>query len=446
METGKNNVFILHVSEVVNTVLKKMWLILLCAVLFGAAGAGYAYFTADNTPMYSTSNKLYITGTTSVVPSGTSFSLGQSVIAYYVELMNSRPVLEEVINNLGLNMTTSELAGCISTQNIQGTCLLKVTVVFPDAEWAKIVLDELTVDTAAYALEILGCSPPTVYEEAIVPTRPYNIDNSGMIKFGALGAIGGAAIAGFLVLFFFFINTRFVNPNRVIDRLGIENLGVVPNSKRKNARYEDKAYAELYNRFKYSVTENKVIALATDVLVPTKAEFTEKFTDYITNAGKKVIVLDATLSNEAWGVVESKEGKKSLNDYLDGKASINEIIVKRGNVPDSIFVGEEDATWCEKLESDMFKTLLDELKNRYDFVFVNIAPLNYSKEGVIVAKQAEYVMMVISAKTSRTYKVKECIKSLPEEVTVNSATLIDVDIKKGGKYFRKTFGEYYGEY
>ena len=111
---------------------------------------------------------------TSSVPSGPAFSLGQSTMPNYVELMKSRPVLEGVIEKFGLNMSYSELLGCLSTSSISGTAMMTVTIVFPDPEWAKAIVDEVALESSAYALEVMGMSPPTIYEESIVATRPYN--------------------------------------------------------------------------------------------------------------------------------------------------------------------------------------------------------------------------------------------------------------------------------
>ena len=58
-------------------------------------------------------------------------------------LITSRSVLEEVIDNLGLDMGYGALKGNVSINNPDETRILQITVTNPDPQLAKELADEL---------------------------------------------------------------------------------------------------------------------------------------------------------------------------------------------------------------------------------------------------------------------------------------------------------------
>ena len=105
----KNNVIVVRVAEVIRLVVKKLWLIVLVGALLATAGFGCGTMMKAE-PMYMTSAKIYVTGVEASTPSAAGLSLGQQVLNNYIEILKSRPVLEEVIEKLSLNMSYKELA------------------------------------------------------------------------------------------------------------------------------------------------------------------------------------------------------------------------------------------------------------------------------------------------------------------------------------------------
>lgn len=330
---NKNNIIVIRIAEIVQLFMKKLWIIVLVGVLFGVAGYGYASMT-EETPMYLTTSKLYVTGVESAVPSAAGMNLGQQVINSYIEILESRPVLEQVIENLSLNMTYKELQNCISEYIPEGTSMLEISVVFPEAEWAKKVADELVVVSAARALEIMGCTAPTVYEEAYVPTEPYNIYGSSGLKFMLLGGVAGAVIAGFIILVSYFVNTKITNPYKVKDRLHIPIYGVIPDSSDdKNKVYEEAAYRGFCSQLLAATPGFKLFQFVRATEKENQYEFMLKVADNFKKAGKKVMLMDVNLSNPKWGAVDSADAnKKGLEACLKGEAKLEDIVVKKDGI------------------------------------------------------------------------------------------------------------------
>ena len=446
METNqKNNIIVIRVVEIVHLFLRKLWIIVLVGALLGAAGYGYSKMT-EEAPMYMTTTKLYVTGVESAVPSAAGINLGQQVLNSYIEILESRPVMEQVIENLNLNMTYRELQGCISEYIPEETCMLEISVAFPEPEWAKKVADELVVVSAARALEIMGCTAPTVYEEAYVPTEPYNIYGSSL-KYMVLGAFAGAVLAGFGILVSYFVNTKITNPYKVSDRLHIPAIGVFPDSAAKNKVYEEGAYQSFCSGVRSMIPNGKIIEFLSATEKENKYELMQKVAKVYSEAGKKVMLVDINLSNPKWGAVEqAAPNKKGLEEYLKRNVGLEDIIVKREDA-DYIYCKEAVIDAADLICNETYVSLMAELKEMYDYILINGAPLEYAADGAFAAKEAEAKILVLSGKISRIGQVKKVLNSLEEaHIKVNGATLIDMDIHKGGKYFLKEFGKYFGVY
>jgi capsular exopolysaccharide synthesis family protein len=442
----KNNVIVVRVAEVIRLVVKKLWLIVLVGALLAAAGFGCGTMMKAE-PMYMTSTKMYVTGVEESAPSAAGFSLGQQVLNNYIEILKSRPVLEEVIENLGLNMSYKELKNCITHNIPEGTCMIEVAVTFSDPEWAKKVADELVTVSGKRAQEIMGCSTPVVYEEANVPSSPYNVDNSSPIIYGLLGGIAGMALTGFLILVGYFANTKFSNPHKVTDKLQLKTLGVIPDSSAKNTVYGEAAYQNFCSQMLFEKPNAKIINFVSATEKENKYEFMQKAAVNLQKMDKKVLLLDTNLSNPKWGAASQGEGNQNgLETYLAGKAPLADIVVKKDGL-DYIYCTQSVINGLELLGGEEFSNMLTQLKQQYDYILVDTAPMLYVPDALCVAEHAEGIVLVLSQKTSRIRQAKEIMNVLEERnLQLDGAVLKDMNISKGGKYFLEEFGKYFGVY
>lgn len=441
-----NNVIVIHVGEIIHMLLKKMVIILLITVIGAAAGAGYAQAQRE-TLMYSTTTKLYVTGTQTSAPSSASFSLGQQVIRNYIEILESRYVINQVIENLGLNMSYKDLLRCISENSPTNTCMLEITVVFPDPEWAKVVADELVIVSSAYALEIMGSTPPVVYEEAYVPTVPCNDYGWSMIiKYGLLGGIGGGAVSVFTILAFYFLNTKFSNPYKVKDKLNVPVYAMIPSDKKgQSSDMAEKAYQYFVSTWAFEQLGKRTLVFMSATTEEEQKVEIVKIAQTWAAQGKKVLCMDTNLSHPEWGSRrELQKDKEGLEKYLSGEADINAIINSGPDGFDYIAVENAQVNPGELLNTDTYRKLICELQDRYDYVLVETAPLTYSQEAVIVAALGSN-LLVLSANKSKTYQVKEVQQQLKQrKIEFTAAVLKNVTVKRKNKYFMKCFGKYLG--
>lgn len=103
-----------------------LWLIALCTIL----AAGTAFVMSRNmTPVYEASATLLINEAQSPNTNEyTAILTSERLARTYAELLKTRPVLDEVIRRLNLDMSTAELADLVSVQPVRDTQLIRLSV------------------------------------------------------------------------------------------------------------------------------------------------------------------------------------------------------------------------------------------------------------------------------------------------------------------------------
>ena len=116
--------------------LDKIKYIILCLLIGAVLMNLYSYFRIA--PTYTSVAKMYIVSASddSVVDL-TDLNIGKALTLDYEDLMLSYPVLDQVIEQLDLDMTSESLAGLISITNPTDTRILKITVTTTDAELSR---------------------------------------------------------------------------------------------------------------------------------------------------------------------------------------------------------------------------------------------------------------------------------------------------------------------
>ncbi|WP_158098224.1 Wzz/FepE/Etk N-terminal domain-containing protein [Faecalibacterium sp. An192] len=200
------------------------WQIILCLVAGAAIAFGVTRFLI--TPMYQATSSIYIvSASNNSVVDLTDLQIGAQLTADYQELLVSRPLLEDVIKNLDLDLTTNDLAGMVSITNTADTRILKITVTSPDPRESADIANELVDQACIYLPQIMETDEPNLVEEAIPPTSKSSPSYSKNIVLG--GLLGVILCCGVLVLRYL-MNDTFMTPDDVARYLGVQPLATIP--------------------------------------------------------------------------------------------------------------------------------------------------------------------------------------------------------------------------
>lgn len=217
----------IDLGEVLQVLLRKWWLIVLCFILgIGAAGT-YTKFMI--TPKYEASSMLYILTKTTTVTSLADIQMGTQLTADFEVIATSRPVLEDAVKDIkkktGIEYTYEQLKEFVTISNQSDTRILKITATHEEPEMAKEIANAVSKQTASHMADIMTTDPPTTVESAVKPKNPVS---PNLVKNAALGGLLGAFLVVALLLVQYLLDDTIKTEEDVAKYLGLDTLASIP--------------------------------------------------------------------------------------------------------------------------------------------------------------------------------------------------------------------------
>lgn len=203
-------------------------LILLLGVLFAnifALGTRYLM-----TPTYTSQAKMLVLSKETTISSLADLQLGSQLTKDYPILIQSQPVLNEVIDNLGLNLDYEMLASKLAVTNPSDSRILQLYITDSDPYLAKRIVDEIALVSSKYIGEKMEVTTPNIIEEGVIPYRSTSPNMRKNVMIGLLlGLLLGCAIVTVEEL----MNDAIVTEEDVEQYLGLYTLAVLPDKEQK---------------------------------------------------------------------------------------------------------------------------------------------------------------------------------------------------------------------
>lgn len=222
MNTQHNEETEIDLVELFFEFLRHIWTIL-CVTIAGALIAGIITMFVI-TPMYTSTSQLYIISNSSLVDLS-SLQMSTSLTADYEEMIKTRPVVEQVIENLNLKTSYKELLSHITISNEANTRIIKITVEYDDPVVAKDIANELANVSKVQIAKIMNVDEPRIVEPAITATSKSSPNNGKNVVIGALVGLL-LALAFFTVRYI--MDDTVKNADDVEKYLGLNTLASIP--------------------------------------------------------------------------------------------------------------------------------------------------------------------------------------------------------------------------
>ncbi len=198
-------------------------MIALSAVLAGAIALSASLFLM--TPKYQSTSALYVLSKSTSITSLADIQMGSNLANDYIVVATGRPVLEQVIDNLGLTESYGALKSNISVNNPSNSRILEITVTDTDPKRAKEIADETAKVLSAFIAEKMDQDPPTTIQYGYADGNAVSPNKS---KNTILGILVGAVAAMAVVVVGYLLNDTIMITEDVERKLGLEVLGTIP--------------------------------------------------------------------------------------------------------------------------------------------------------------------------------------------------------------------------
>ena len=204
--------------------LQKLWLIIAVAVVCACGMAGYTHFKIE--PTYTSTSTILVLSKETTLTSLADLQVGSQLTKDYMVLITSRPVLDQVIENLELKMNYKQLKGMVSIVNPEDTRILSISVTTNNAEQAKAIVDELAAVSSAFIGDKMEVTPPKIIEEGEASGSK---TGPNLTKNTVVGFMAGALLVCVIIIVLELLNDSVQTEEDIEKYLGIPALAVVPN-------------------------------------------------------------------------------------------------------------------------------------------------------------------------------------------------------------------------
>ena len=190
-QTGQRNIQPLDDVQEIDLIdlfgyyMSRLWL-LIAAVVIGAviAGAYTHYMIPDR---FTAVSRMYmISASSSSVVDLSDLNIGASLSNDYVELMKSRPIIEDVINELGLGYTYEQVLDMIRLDVVTNTRIIKISATSTDPEEAMNIANQMARIAKIRLPKIMDAPSPSIAEEAVLPTQKSSPSLSRNVMMGSM--------------------------------------------------------------------------------------------------------------------------------------------------------------------------------------------------------------------------------------------------------------------
>ena len=160
--------------------------LLMIAMIAGAVIAGLITFFLIPNQYTATSRMYMVSASSDSVVNLTDLNIGTSLSSDYVELMQTRPIVEGVIEELGLDYRYEQLLAMIDLSVVSNTRIVKISATSTNPQEAMEIANRMAKISQIELPKVMEAPTPTIAELAVLPTRR---SAPSLTKNVAIGAI-----------------------------------------------------------------------------------------------------------------------------------------------------------------------------------------------------------------------------------------------------------------
>lgn len=211
----------IDIKEMLEYFKNKLSIIILITVIVGIVGCVYGLFI--QVPMYKASSTIVLISDTSELTYN-EVSLNKNLVGTYTEIIKSKRVLNQVIENLGLNYNYSQLYNNVEISSVANTEIIKITISDEDGALAKNIANNIAEVFAKEIPELYSISNVNILDTAETPTSPSNVN---IFKQLILYIMCGLVLGLGLVFVLYYFDRTIKTVEQVEVKIGLPVLGTV---------------------------------------------------------------------------------------------------------------------------------------------------------------------------------------------------------------------------
>ena len=216
----------IDLRELLGIIKRRWWLIGLITFFVVLITIVYSFFIV--TPVYQSSTTVMV-GSSAANQSGnvdlSELNINRRLAETYGEIVRSRRVANQVIDSMGLNLSTGQLQNKISVAQVRSTEFIEISVSDPNPILAAEIANQLAESFKENIVEIMNVDNVSTLDVAVVPNNPVSPNERLNI---AIGFVLGLMIGVFIVFLREYLDNTIKTREDVERHLGLPVIGSVP--------------------------------------------------------------------------------------------------------------------------------------------------------------------------------------------------------------------------
>jgi succinoglycan biosynthesis transport protein ExoP len=429
--------------------LRRWWWLLLAGMVVG--GITSYGISKTLTPIYRSTATLLVNQTQ--VPGTIAYNdilTSERLTRTYSELIDQRPVLQEVIDQLDLSLSRDQLSGMMDVGVVTDTQLLRLSVENADPALAadiantaaSVFIDQNTENRLSRPGDV------SIVEAATVPSAP--VKPNVMLN-TVLAAVAGLLLAGGIAFLLEYVDDTVKSPED-LEANGLPSLGGVgrfhrPRNYDENLiagsasrRHFSEAYRVLRTNVQFSTIDRPGQTLLVTSANPREGKSTTaaNLALVMAQAGKKVVLVDSDLRRPSihrfFGLANGQgltnlllAPQSGINGCAQRTRFENLAVVTSGPLPPNP---------SELLASRRLDSVLDTLRSQADIVIIDSPPTLAVADASILASKVDGTMLVVDSSKTRAQALRRTREALAKSKThLLGAVLNKVKRRGGGGYY-----------
>lgn len=211
----------IDIKEMLEYFKSKISIIILITTVVGIIGCLYGIFV--QVPVYKSSSTIVLISDSSELTNN-EVSLNKNLVSTYSEIIKSKRVLNQVIENLDLEYDYSKIYNSIEVSSVTNTEIIKITVTDEDKNIAKDIANETAEVFSKEIPELYSISNVNILDTAEEASAPSNIS---VAKQSILFVMVGLVLGLGLVFVLYYFDRTIKTAEQVEVKVGLPVLGTV---------------------------------------------------------------------------------------------------------------------------------------------------------------------------------------------------------------------------
>ncbi len=410
----------ISLSDIINIVKKNILLEIVIGLLFLIAGVVYTYVLVE--PTYESSATIFVSKA-SKDENDFDYSTANNLMESIVDMVKEEIILKGISDKY--NIKSEKLKENLHVTSSKNSYFIKIayegTDKYKTADIANDVVDKLVEVSNSGVIEALQNS---ISITTYATVGEYASPNK--VLYLVLSVVIGGVVACAVVFVKELTDKKFKTHEEVEKYLNVNVLGTLTESKDKNVSEEEFKIAALpyrinqldkiFGNIKYSNIDRKlkVIQFSSTIMSEFKSTTLSNIAVRANSTGEsKVLIIDLDLRRPSIHKIFGISRAMGVSEMLQEKdTNVKDYIKQTTHNVDVITSGSKVENPMPLLDSLKLKSIIRDLRDEYDYIFVDGPPTTVAADSVIISSLADATIYNVSCNLVEKHQAVEGIKSL----------------------------------